>query len=148
MENVRNEYSVINPTLILLRGLPGAGKSTFANHIWNEYAICEADKYFINKETGEYEFDVTKLREAHEWCRSEVETRMKDHQLNAQYYPEIVVSNTFTQEWEMKAYMDLAAKYGYQVVSLIVENRHGNSSVHNVPDETIEKMKSRFEVKL
>ena len=73
---------------------------------------------------------------------------MKDHQLNAQYYPEIVVSNTFTQEWEMKAYMDLAAKYGYQVVSLIVENRHGNSSIHNVPDETIEKMKSRFEVKL
>ena len=148
MENVRNEYSVINPTLFLVRGLPGAGKSTFANHIWNEYAICEADKYFINKETGEYNFDATKLREAHEWCRSEVETRMKDHQLNAQYYPEIVVSNTFTQEWEMKAYMDLAAKYGYQVVSLIVENRHGNSSVHNVPDETIEKMKTRFEVKL
>lgn len=148
MENVRNEYSVINPTLFLVRGLPGAGKSTFANHIWNEYAICEADKYFINKETGEYNFDATKLREAHEWCRSEVETRMKDHQLNAQYYPEIVVSNTFTQEWEMKAYMDLAAKYGYQVVSLIVENRHGNSSIHNVPDETIEKMKSRFEVKL
>jgi len=148
MENVRNEYSVINPTLFLVRGLPGAGKSTFAKHIWNEYAICEADKYFINKETGEYEFDATKLREAHEWCRSEVEIRMKDHQLNAQYYPEIVVSNTFTQEWEMKAYMDLAAKYGYQVVSLIVENRHGNSSVHDVPDETIEKMKSRFEVKL
>jgi len=48
----------------------------------------------------------------------------------------------------MKTYMDLAVKYGYQVVSLIVENRHGNSSVHNVPDETIEKMKSRFEISL
>jgi hypothetical protein len=29
-----------------------------------------------------------------------------------------------------------------------VENRHGNSSVHNVPEETIEKMKKRFEIKI
>lgn len=149
MENVRNEeYNILNPTLFLVRGIPGSGKSTFARHIWNEYAICEADKYFLNKETGEYNFDASKLKEAHEWCRAQVEMRMSDHQVNPQYYPEIVVSNTFTQEWEMQAYIDLAAKYGYQVVSLIVENRHGNSNVHNVPEETLEKMRKRFEVKL
>ena len=149
MENVRNEtYSILNPTLILLRGLPGSGKSTLANHIWNHQAICEADKYFVDNETKEYKFDASKLREAHEWCRNEVEIRMKDHQLNPQYYPEIVVSNTFTQEWEMKSYIDLAAKYGYQVVSLIVENRHGNQNVHNVPEETLDRMRKRFDVKL
>lgn len=149
MENVRNEnHNIFSPTLFLLRGLPGSGKSTFANHIWNDYAICEADKYFIDKETGEYKFDASKLKQAHEWCRNEVETRMKDHQLNPQYYPEIAVSNTFTQEWEMQSYIDLAAKYGYQVVSLIVENRHGNSNVHNVPEETLDRMRKRFEVKL
>jgi predicted kinase len=149
MENVRNEeYNILNPTLFLVRGIPGSGKSTFARHIWNEYAICEADKYFLNKETGEYNFDASKLKEAHEWCRAQVEMRMSDHQVNPQYYPEIVVSNTFTQEWEMQAYIDLAAKYGYQVVSLIVENRHGNPNVHNVPEETLEKMRKRFEVKL
>jgi predicted kinase len=149
MENVRNEgYSILNPTLFLVRGIPGSGKSTFAKHIWNDYAICEADKFFHNKETGEYNFDASRLKEAHEWCRNEVETRMKDHQVNPQYYPEIVVSNTFTQEWEMQAYLDLAKKYQYQVVSLIVENRHGNNNVHNVPAETLEKMRQRFEVKL
>ena len=149
MENVRNEnYNILSPTLFLIRGIPGSGKSTFANHIWNEYAICEADKYFLNKETGEYNFDETKLKSAHEWCRNEVEIRMKDHQINPQYYPEIAVSNTFTQEWEMQAYLDLAAKYGYQVVSIIVENRHGKSNVHNVPEETLDKMRKRFEVKL
>jgi hypothetical protein len=62
--------------------------------------------------------------------------------------PRIVVSNTFTQEWEMQPYFDMAAKHGYRVVSLIVENRHGNQSIHSVPPETIEKMKNRFEIKL
>jgi hypothetical protein len=73
---------------------------------------------------------------------------MKDHQVNPQYYPEIAVSNTFTQEWEMQTYVDLANKYGYQVTTLIVENRHGNKNVHNVPDETLDRMRNRFEVKL
>jgi predicted kinase len=133
--------------LFLVRGLPGSGKSTFATHIWNEYAVCEADKFFYDKE-GNYNFDPTKLKDAHAWCRQEVETRMIDHQNNEQYYPEIAVSNTFTQEWEMKDYFDLADKYGYKVVSLIVENRHGGKNVHGVPEDKLEIMKNRFEVKL
>jgi len=133
--------------LFLVRGLPGSGKSTFANHIWNEYAVCEADKFFYDKE-GNYNFDPSKIKDAHAWCKNEVETRMKDHQINGQYYPEIAVSNTFTQEWEMKDYYDLAEKYGYKVVSLIVENRHGGKNVHGVPDDKLEIMKNRFEIKL
>ena len=132
--------------LFLVRGLPGSGTSTFASHIWNEYAICEADKFFYDKE-GNYNFDGSKIKEAHAWCKNEVEVRMKDHQINQQYYPEIVVSNTFTQEWEMKDYYDLAEKYGYKVVSLIVENRHGGKNVHGVPDDKLEIMKNRFEIK-
>jgi predicted kinase len=133
--------------LFLVRGLPGSGKTSFATNIWNEYAVCEADKFFYDKE-GSYNFDPTKIKEAHAWCKNEVETRMKDHQLNEQYYPEIAVSNTFTQEWEMKDYFDLANTYGYKIVSLIIENRHGNKSIHNVPEETMDKMKNRFEIKL
>jgi len=133
--------------LFLVRGLPGSGKSTFATHIWNEYAVCEADKFFYDKE-GNYNFDPSKIKDAHAWCKNEVETRMIDHQNNEQYYPEIAVSNTFTQEWEMKDYFDLADKYGYKVVSLIVENRHGGKNVHGVPDDKLELMKNRFEIKL
>ena len=148
MEDVRNEDTDLYGVLFLVRGLPGSGKSTFAKHIWNDYAICEADQYFIDKETSEYKFDASKLREAHEWCRNQVETRMIDHQANPQYYPEIVVSNTFTQEWEMQAYLELAKKYGYRVTTLIVENRHGNSNIHGVPDDKLEIMRNRFEIKL
>jgi predicted kinase len=133
--------------LTLVRGLPGSGKSTFANWIWNEYVICEADKFFIDKE-GNYNFDATKLSEAHKWCKEQVEIRMKDNQVNPQFYPEIVVSNTFTQEWEMQSYIDLANQYGYTIFTIIMENRHGNSSIHNVPEETINKMRNRFEIKL
>ena len=60
----------------------------------------------------------------------------------------IVVSNTFTQEWEMKPYFDLAEKNGYKVFSIIVENRHGGENAHNVPQETLEKIKNKFEIKL
>jgi adenylate kinase family enzyme len=49
--------------LFLVRGLPGSGKSTFATHIWNEYAVCEADKFFYDKE-GNYNFDPSKIKDA------------------------------------------------------------------------------------
>ena len=133
--------------LFLVRGLPGSGKTSFASAIWNEYAVCEADKFFYDKE-GNYNFDPSKLKEAHTWCKNQVETRMIDHQNNQQYYPEIAVSNTFTQEWEMEDYFKLAEKYGYKVVSLIIENRHGGQNVHGVPEDKLQIMKNRFEIKL
>ena len=110
--------------------------------------VCEADKYFIDKETGEYNFGITKIKEAHKFCKDTVETYMKDSLVNDQFYREIAVSNTFTQEWEMEPYIELAKQYGYQVTSLIVENRHGGVNEHNVPEDKIEIMKNRFEIKL
>ena len=137
----------MNKILTLVRGLPGSGKSTFANFIWNDYAICEADKFFYDKE-GNYNFDATKLKLAHVWCVNQVRTRMEDNKNNPQYYPEIVVSNTFTQEWEMEQYFKLAEEYGYMVFTIIVENRHGSKSVHDVPDATMGNMLNRFQIKL
>ena len=138
----------LNNTLILLRGLPGSGKSTFANFIWESSAIFEADKYFYDKD-GNYNFDFYKLHQAHKWCQDSVKTAMLDNAISkGKYYPEIVVSNTSTTEKELEPYYELAKLFNYTVVSLIVENRHGNKSTHNVPDETIYKMKNRFEIKL
>jgi len=133
--------------LVLLRGLPGSGKSSFAKHMWSDFVICEADQFFYDSD-GNYNFDPSKLRDAHKYCRDKVETFMSDNEKNSQFYPEIVVSNTFTREWEMDEYFKLAKKYNYQVVSLIVENRHGNKNVHGVPDSKIEEMRNRFEISL
>jgi len=137
----------MSKALILLRGLPGSGKSSFAEFMWTKHVIFEADTYFYD-EDGNYNFDSSKLSEAHKWCQSQVEQAMRDNMQNSQYYSDIVVSNTSTTEKELQPYIDLANKYDYIVISLIVENRHGNKSVHNVPEETIEKMRKRFQIKL
>lgn len=126
--------------LILLRGLPGSGKSTLAKSLGGIH--IEADMFFISRETGEYKFDATQLKYAHNWCQDVVETWMEGGD------QKIIVSNTFTQEWEMDFYYTLAKTYGYRVYSLIVENRHGGANEHGVPDDKLEQMKNRFSIKL
>lgn len=138
--------------LYLLRGLPGSGKSTLAKELAGGSGSnrFEADQYFVDID-GNYNFDASKLRNAHEWCRSEVEYAMQfGYRGNPVNFPlaTIVVSNTFTQEWEMKPYYELAEQNGYTVFSLIVENRHSGINEHNVPEETLVKMENRFQVKL
>ena len=138
----------MNKNLYIVRGLPGSGKSTFAlNLVGADFLVCEADKYFMVD--GEYKFDGSKLKDAHEFCRNTVETYMRDNvEANDQFYRQIAVSNTFTQEWEMQPYFDLAKKYGYTVFTIVVENRHGGVNQHGVPDEALTRMRDRFEIKL
>lgn len=130
--------------LILLRGLPGSGKSTTAKLLGagsSGTAHYEADMFFMRD--GEYKFDFSQIKEAHKWCQSSVERAMF-----LGHNSTIIVSNTFTQEWEMDVYYKLAEEWGYRVTSLIVENRHEGVNVHGVPQETLDKMKQRFEIKL
>ena len=129
--------------LYLLRGVPGSGKSTIAQNIGGTH--FETDKYFMVD--GEYKFDPTKLKQYHQMCQDEVNLAMIQNH-TAHFNDVIVVSNTFTQEWEMKPYFDLAKTYGYQVFSLIVENRHGGLNQHGVPEDKVQIMKDRFEIKL
>jgi hypothetical protein len=131
-------------SLFLLRGLPGAGKSTLAKSIGGMH--FEADMYFLD-ENSEYKFDPAKLRDAHAWCQGSVSNAMILNHTTGEN-EKIVVSNTFTQEWEMDAYYALAEDWGYTVFSLIVENRHGGKNTHGVPEDKLQIMKDRFEVKL
>jgi predicted kinase len=134
-------------TLYFIRGVPGSGKSSLAESLATMSGAywIEADYYFLN-EDGEYKFDPTRLKEVHSRCQNFVLDVMKDSLEGG--WGDIIVSNTFTQEWEMKPYIQMAEEYGYRVVSLIVENRHGNKSVHGVPDEKVQQMRDRFEIAL
>ena len=132
--------------LILLRGLPGSGKSTLAKIILqlrntDDPEVLSADDFFENKE-GDYNFDPSKIKEAHNYCQFRCSERMR------QQKAKIVVANTFTQEWEMDEYFKMAERYNYRVHTVIVENRHGNKNVHGVPEDKLQQMKNRFQIKL
>ena len=125
--------------LILLRGLPGSGKSTLANAIGGVH--FEADMYFVD-DNGNYKFEPARIKDAHAWCQNKVKLSMESG------VDKIVVSNTFTMDWEMEHYYMLANANGYRVHSVIVENRHGGVNTHDCPPDTIEIMRNRFEIKL
>lgn len=132
-----------NKNLILVRGLPGSGKTTMANIFANDdTAVLAADDYFTNEHTGEYNFIPEEIGQAHTECQKRCLTCMKNE------VSTIVVHNTFTRESEMDAYFKMAKENDYIVHTVIVENRHGNSSVHGVPQKTMKKMAQRFDIKL
>jgi hypothetical protein len=106
-----------------------------------DYCHKEADMFFVDRD-GNYNFDPSKIKDAHSWCKGEVA-----HLMKYEHSP-IVVSNTFTQEWEMDDYYKMAEELGYRVTSIITENRHGGKNEHGVPDDKLEMMKNRFTVKL
>lgn len=131
-------------TLIILRGVSGAGKSTVADMLAGGlWPICEADKFHYT-EDGVYDWKPENIQAAHGWCQRQVREYMEDDFNGLGNFKKIIVSNTSTSEKELKPYLDLAAENGYRVISLVVENRHGNDSVHNVPQETRDAQERRL----
>lgn len=134
-DTISKEVGVIQRTLFIIRGLPGTGKTTLARELAGNI-VCEADQYFM--ENGEYHFDPTRLSLAHLYCQNRVQHFM------ATKYSSIAVSNTFTRRWEMQVYYELAAFFGYRVVEITMSGIcFGN--IHKVPEETIAKMRERWE---
>tara|TARA_Y100001938_G_C7993644_1_gene380847 strand:+ start:281 stop:673 length:393 start_codon:yes stop_codon:yes gene_type:complete len=127
--------------LFLIRGVSGSGKTTLVEELKTESdrVIC-TDDFFLD-EDGFYEFDVTKLKENHLKCQKQVGKWL------SQGY-RVFVHNTFTEDWEMKPYQILGETFGYQIFTLIVENRHKSENIHSVPSETITRQQERFSIVL
>ena len=130
--------------LILIRGVSGSGKSTLASEFYTLYNITghtvsmyETDCFFYDSD-GNYNFDPSLLGEAHNRCKLNTKIDM-NAEINV-----IIISNTSTTEKELEPYLVLAKDYGYIVTSLVVENRHGNTDVHNVPENIKQKQATRL----
>ena len=122
--------------LIIVRGIPGSGKSTIARRYEAAgFVHVESDMYFMRD--GEYKFDATKLHTAHQWCQNEVQAHLEAGQ-------EVVVSNTFTRLWEMEKYLEMAERLNIEDVKVLkVVGDWG--SVHGVPEEALKRMNDRWQ---
>jgi predicted kinase len=121
--------------LVLIRGLPGSGKTTYAKNYFNGHIHLEADMYFIESD-GFYNWTAERLGKAHSWCFETTKIM-----LNNGY--DVVVSNTFSTLKELNPYIELASSTDTPYAVFKMTKEYG--SVHNVPQVVIEKMRFRFE---
>lgn len=139
--------------LILIRGLQGSGKTTLAKMIVHDNISekqldrcvplgfdVSSDEFFCLN-TGEYEFDPTKLGDAHQWCQSKCRGAME---AECEMHELIVVHNTFSRQWEVDPYLKMAEIYGYTVQ--VIECQGQFENIHNVPKEAIDRTRDRWEV--
>lgn len=120
--------------LVLIRGLPGSGKSTLGRSMAG-FVHVEADMYFDWCD-GVYRFDPSKVKDAHAWCQNAARAALLTRR-------NVVVSNTFTRKWEMEPYLNMAKELGVEVEIIVAKGEYPN--IHGVPEETIARMRERWE---
>ena len=122
-----------NKTLYIIRGVPGSGKSTLAHQLTKH--VVETDDFMMVD--GEYKYDKDKVYACHKKCFNKVLDYM------AHNVSPIAVSNTFIKKKDYKPYVDLAKEFGYDVEIKVCNGDYKN--IHNVPQDRVEQMKSRFQ---
>lgn len=120
---------------IILRGAPGAGKSTWVK-THSDFLVVSTDAYFINS-SGEYVFERSKLGYYHRLALEEFRQRIDD-----QSSP-LVLDNTNIKMKEYKDYVDYAQEAGYTIFQKVFTGTY--TSIHDVPEETIERMRSALQ---
>lgn len=141
--------SEIQKQFILMRGLPGSGKSTKAKELAGEQGqVFSTDDFFCLNEEQKYKFDKQKLGQAHAWNQRRSLAAVEAG------IPVIVIDNTNTTVREMKSYLshiELAQRKGYEI--RIEEpdtewkfkaNELFARGTHNVPQEHIQRMLDRY----
>ncbi|POM57645.1 Hypothetical protein PHPALM_37812 [Phytophthora palmivora] len=153
------------PVVVILRGIPGSGKSTLGReieaicrHRGAAFTVCSADFFF--ETTRGYVFDVKKLGAAHSKCKADF-TRALEGDIprnlggGRQRRPRqhlVLVDNTSTQRWEYEPYEDIAKLHGSRVhivemecADALMAFRMGQRNSHGVPPDKVVSMFMRWE---
>lgn len=132
-------------TMIIMRGLPGSGKSSLAKELVGDTGlICSSDTFMT--EGRQYKFRPERLAETHEACQ-----RLAAQACRANISP-VVIDNTNIKKGHINPYLKIAKKFGYKVEYRQPETPWARDPeqcfakcVHNVPLEAIQRMLREWE---
>jgi predicted kinase len=123
--------------IVIMRGVPGSGKSTFAKRCATElgFVHLEADAHFIDR-AGRYAFDPARTSDAHSVCQRDAAAALATGQ-------RVVVANTHVRLWEIAPYLGLAQlAHAHWIV---VQCMGQWDNIHHVPPAVIESMHKKWE---
>lgn len=123
--------------LIIVRGLPGSGKSTFARNL-TDIMVVEADMWWYRNPKLEYQFDMELLRRAHRWSLQTAEAFLANGQ-------GVAVANTNLTFKEAKDYIGFAKAIGVPITVYTMDREVNHGSIHNVPSDVMKRMYDRME---
>lgn len=119
--------------LLLIRGLPGTGKSTMAKSVvLRGYFDIHFEADMFHMERGKYNYYPARATAAHHWCLEAARVMLHNDK-------RVVVANTFVTIDSLAPFMRL----GFNVA--VAEAKGAYTSTHNVPSEVVEQMRSRWE---
>ena len=129
--------------LIIMRGLPGSGKSTYVKDHFPHAEICSADNFFVERD-GVYRFDQSRIGEAHSNCQMRAFSGMVDG------LPMVVIDNTSVKAWESELYIEMGNVFGYKVSIIdmfdggLSNEELAERNAHGVPISTISRMRDNY----
>ena len=132
---------MIDREMVIMRGYPGSGKSTYINKYFPDAVVCSADLHMVDL-AGNYDFQPEKLGYAHKSCRNDAREALVAGETL------IVIDNTNTRLREYKDYLKLARTYGYHVRFVRMDTPvdvAASRNTHGVPHATVERMAGRMD---
>lgn len=143
--------------LIIMRGLPGSGKSYLAKNLAGEKGkVFAADDYHIDPQTGQYNWKSENAQAAHNWNLERIQKAI------SQGVSPIVIDNTNVKMEHLKFLKPAIIDAQQQGYSIRIEEPNPNwfywdtafnpealfernKKTHNVPLETIQYMAQNYQ---
>lgn len=111
--------------LVIIRGLPGSGKTTYARHKYPTYLHYDLDHLFTDVD-GTYRYEAQLREEAQSFLLKLVDFGLSRKE-------NIVVTEIFSSKNDLQPFMLLAEHYDVPIKIYTKLLPNGQRSVHNVP---------------